>query len=58
MRNLFAHNYGAVDIERVWETVISDIPQLLGFCAQTIQKYRFLEQEENEAVQSEYEMDS
>lgn len=52
MRNLFAHNYGAVDIERVWETVISDIPQLLRFCEQTIQKYRFLEQKEDETVQT------
>ena len=32
MRNLFAHNYGAVDVERVWETVRSDLPQLLEFC--------------------------
>lgn len=58
MRNLFAHNYGAVDIERVWETVISDIPQLLEFCERTIQIYRVLEQEENDAVETECETDS
>ncbi len=57
MRNIFAHNYGAVDIERLWETVISDIPQLRGFCEQTIQMYHFLEQEENEAADSEGAMD-
>ncbi len=57
MRNLFAHNYGAVDVERVWETVISDIPQLQGFCERTIQLYRFLEQEENEEAESECSTD-
>jgi uncharacterized protein with HEPN domain len=46
MRNLFAHNYGAVDIDRVWETAIVDIPVLYDFCEQTIREYRFLEQEE------------
>lgn len=35
-RNLFAHNYGAVDIDMVWETVISDIPKLYEFCENTI----------------------
>lgn len=29
MRNLLAHNYGAVDIDRVWETIIREIPLLL-----------------------------
>ncbi len=38
MRNLFAHNYGAVDVERVWETVHSDILQLLEFCEQECSK--------------------
>lgn len=46
MRNLFAHNYGAVDVERVWETAISDIPVLHSFCNQTIQMFHVLEQEE------------
>lgn len=31
MRNLSAHNYGALDIDRVWETVISDIPKFISF---------------------------
>lgn len=48
MRNLFAHNYGAVDIDRVWETAVSDIPILHSFCDKTIQMFRFLEQEESE----------
>lgn len=48
MRNLFAHNYGAVDIDKVWETAISDIPILHSFCDKTIKMFRFLEQEESE----------
>ncbi len=57
MRNLFAHNYGAVDVERVWETVRSDIPQLLDFCEHNVQRYCFLEQEERENVESERNTD-
>ena len=29
MRNIIAHDYGEVDLERVWETVIEDVPHLL-----------------------------
>ena len=32
MRNLFAHDYGSMDIERIWETAVNDIPNLLEFC--------------------------
>lgn len=32
MRNLFAHNYGAMDIERIWETALEDIPVLKAYC--------------------------
>lgn len=32
MRNLFAHDYGSMDIERIWETAVSDIPNLQDFC--------------------------
>lgn len=48
MRNLFAHNYGAVDVEMVWETAVSDIPLLRSFCEKSIQMFRFMEQEEAE----------
>ena len=48
MRNLFAHNYGAVDVGLVWETAVSDIPVLHAFCEQTIRMFRFLEQEGEE----------
>lgn len=50
MRNLFAHNYGAIDIDRVWETALEDIPRLLEFCNKTIEMHRMMEQE---AVQPE-----
>jgi uncharacterized protein with HEPN domain len=29
MRNIIAHDYGEVDLERVWDTVAHDIPALL-----------------------------
>ena len=32
MRNLVAHHYGAVDRRVVWETVLTDIPNLKEFC--------------------------
>lgn len=50
MRNLFAHNYGAIDIDRVWETALEDIPRLLEFYNKTIEMHRMMEQE---AVQPE-----
>ena len=37
MRNLLAHNYGAVDVQKVWETVMDDIPPLLQFCRENIE---------------------
>lgn len=36
MRNLFAHDYGSMDIERIQETAVYDIPNLLNFCIQKI----------------------
>ncbi len=32
MRNMFAHDYNSMDIDRIWETVIDDIPVLEAFC--------------------------
>ncbi|MBU3665526.1 MAG: DUF86 domain-containing protein [Chthoniobacterales bacterium] len=29
MRNIIAHHYGEVDLERVWETATRDVPALL-----------------------------
>lgn len=55
MRNLFAHNYGAVDIDKVWETALSDIPILHSFCNETIQMYYSLEREALEQEEPEEE---
>lgn len=46
MRNVFAHDYGAVDYDRVWDTVVEDIPVLLKFCSDTIKLHQVVEQEE------------
>ena len=32
MRNMFAHDYGSMDIERIWETATEDISKLKAFC--------------------------
>ena len=32
LRNIIAHNYGAVDAETAWEIVKGDIPSLRRFC--------------------------
>ena len=39
MRNIIVHDYGAVDLEVVWDVVINDVPKLKSFCR------RLLEQE-------------
>lgn len=55
MRNLFAHNYGAMDIDRVWETAVSDLPQLHSFCDKSIQMYHMMEQEEENEPEDDFE---
>jgi uncharacterized protein with HEPN domain len=32
MRNLFAHNYGSIDVLLTWETITQDIPNLKNYC--------------------------
>lgn len=32
MRNLFAHAYGTMDLDRIWDTAITDIPDLKAYC--------------------------
>lgn len=43
---MFAHDYGAIDYDRVWDTVIEDIPILLEFCQKENLSYQIAEQEE------------
>ncbi|MCM1122398.1 MAG: DUF86 domain-containing protein [Eubacterium sp.] len=47
MRNVFAHGYGAIDYDRVWETVKEDIPMLLSFCQKKIETSQTTELEGN-----------
>lgn len=37
MRNIIAHDYGEVDLERVWETAQADIPHLLESLERALQ---------------------
>lgn len=32
MRDKVAHGYGTIDLDRVWETALKDIPPLLDYC--------------------------
>ncbi len=32
MRNMFAHDYGSMDLDRIWATAVEDIPALKLFC--------------------------
>ena len=38
LRNVVAHNYGKIDDESLWETIISDIPKLQDYCSRIIQQ--------------------
>lgn len=37
MRNLFAHAYDSMDLDKVWETAIDDIPDLKEYCEAIMQ---------------------
>ena len=43
MRNLLAHAYGEIDAEKLWDTVLNDLPSLKSFCD------RYLTQDANKA---------
>ena len=36
MRNMFAHNYSSMDIDRIWDTAIDDVPELKIFCKEML----------------------
>lgn len=38
MRNIVAHDYGALDEELVWETATEDIPYLREFCLSELKR--------------------
>ena len=35
-RNIVTHDYGKIDTDKMWDTVIIDIPKLREFCAKQI----------------------
>ena len=43
MRNLFAHDYGQMNVEIVWSTAIESIPQLKAFCEEQIKNAELLQ---------------
>lgn len=36
MRNRFAHGYGDMNFDIVWDTATYDVPKLLAFCEKTV----------------------
>lgn len=45
LRNVVAHNYGGIDKETLWETLMSDIPELSDYCTSILREYEALVQE-------------
>ena len=45
LRNVVAHNYGKIDKETLWETLLGDIPELNDYCCQIIKEREALGQE-------------
>jgi uncharacterized protein with HEPN domain len=39
LRNMFAHEYGKLDTEIIWNTLHTDIPKLQQFCENIIAKF-------------------
>ena len=37
-RDTYAHHYGSVDFELVWETAVNDVPVLKAFCEEYIKR--------------------
>ena len=40
MRNIVAHHYGSIQLEIVWNTVKSDVPELMAFCRKQLDDFR------------------
>lgn len=52
MRNLFAHNYGQMDVDVIWKTASEDIPGLKKFCEEQIRTNELLQ---DESLEFDYE---
>lgn len=54
MRNVFAHNYGSINIAQTWETIKKDIPVLYKECAAAVKpnyEYSKITQQQADALQ-------
>ncbi len=45
LRNVVAHNYGKIDKETLWETILNDIPQLQDYCGRIAKQFEAMLQE-------------
>ena len=36
MRNMFAHDYGSMDKDRIWQTATEDVPALKAYCERAL----------------------
>lgn len=45
LRNVVAHNYGKIDKEILWETILNDIPQLQEYCEEIVKQFEAMLQE-------------
>ena len=36
MRNMFAHDYGSMDKDRIWQTATEDVPMLKAYCERAL----------------------
>ena len=39
-RNFYVHNYGSIDLESVWETMLNDIPALKDACTEILKEVK------------------
>ena len=40
MRDKVAHGYGTIDLDKVWETALHSVKQLLNYCHQVLEEDR------------------
>ena len=36
MRNMFAHDYGSMEKDRIWQTATEDVPALKAYCERAL----------------------
>lgn len=48
MRNMFAHDYGSMDIDTIWKTATEDIPVLHEFCDSEVTRLETSDIDEDE----------